>query len=73
MNNQADSLRLIVRQMKNSIQAQINGTHKGTRVITISSGKGGVGKSNLCINLALALTEFKQSVILLMLIWSGQY
>ena len=39
MNNQADSLRLIVKQMKNSLHAQINRTKKGTRVITISSGK----------------------------------
>lgn len=65
MNNQADSLRLIVKQMKNSVQAQINRTNKGTRVITISSGKGGVGKTNLSLNLALALTDFKQNVVLL--------
>lgn len=65
MNNQADSLRLIVKQMKNSLQAQIHRDNKVTRVITVSSGKGGVGKSNLSLNLALALTDFKQKVMLL--------
>jgi len=34
------------------------------RVVAITSGKGGVGKTNLCVNLALALAERGQRVIL---------
>lgn len=37
----------------------------GGRVIAITSGKGGVGKSNLCINFALCLREQGQRVIVL--------
>lgn len=36
-----------------------------TRIITIASGKGGVGKTTLVANLAAALSGFKQSVVAL--------
>ncbi|MCR4440954.1 MAG: MinD/ParA family protein [Peptococcaceae bacterium] len=65
MKNQADSLRLLVQSMKEDLEAQIDGQEKHTKVITIASGKGGVGKSSFAVNLSLALSEFRQKVILL--------
>lgn len=40
-------------------------TDKGMRVIAITSGKGGVGKTNASTNLALALGELGQKVLLM--------
>jgi len=65
MKNQADNLRLLVKSMKQDLEAQILGQERKTRVITITSGKGGVGKSNFAVNLAIALADFRQKVILL--------
>lgn len=50
MNDQAQSLRDLVR----SRQSAGPGT-RATRIITVTSGKGGVGKSNFTLNFALAL------------------
>lgn len=50
MNDQAQSLRDLVR----SRQTPASGT-KSTKIITVTSGKGGVGKSNFTLNYALAL------------------
>lgn len=65
MNKQADNLRIMAQHMKNNLQAKIWGQENPTRVITVTSGKGGVGKSNFSVNISIALSELKQRVILL--------
>jgi flagellar biosynthesis protein FlhG len=50
MNDQAQTLRQMVRT-----QSPVPGSRRATRIITITSGKGGVGKSNFTLNFALAL------------------
>ncbi|MBR1691269.1 MAG: MinD/ParA family protein [Lachnospiraceae bacterium] len=55
--DQAESLRNIIK--KNKIPQNL------ARVITVTSGKGGVGKSNVSINLAIQLKKLGQRVIIL--------
>jgi flagellar biosynthesis protein FlhG len=42
-----------------------NSVEKTAKIITIASGKGGVGRTNLCLNLALTLLNDQQKVCLL--------
>ena len=43
---------------------QQNSDKKGPQVCTITSGKGGVGKTNLSINIAIALSQMRKKVLL---------
>lgn len=61
MNDQAMQLREIVKQQ--SHDAQYSG--RSAKIITITSGKGGVGKSNAVVNMALALKELGKEVVIL--------
>lgn len=52
-------------QLRNVIKAKNQNNINAARVITITSGKGGVGKSNLAVNLAVQLRKKGQRVIIL--------
>ncbi len=62
MNDQAEKLRRIVDYV--NIPEQIK-TANAARVITVTSGKGGVGKTNLTVNLAIALSKMGLRVVIL--------
>lgn len=52
-------------QLRNIIKANSQPQRPLARVITVTSGKGGVGKSNTAINLAIQLKKMGQRVIIL--------
>lgn len=60
MLDQAEFLRELVRE-KNNQQSKV----KKARVITVSSGKGGVGKSNFVVNTAISLQKAGKKVLIL--------
>lgn len=60
MTDQAETLRAIMRQ-----RGQEHEETRRTRIITIASGKGGVGKTNVSTNLALSYAAMGQKVILM--------
>lgn len=64
MNDQATRLRLLVNSFQERIRSQVLKTTFKCRVIAITSGKGGVGKTNLALGLAIALAKANYRVML---------
>ena len=56
--DQAEQLRNIVKQKNQQIVSS-------ARVITVTSGKGGVGKSNVAVNLAVQIRKMGKRVIII--------
>jgi flagellar biosynthesis protein FlhG len=62
MSDQADVLRQLARERAAPVDRV--GTPTAARSLVFTSGKGGVGTSNLALNLAIALGEYGQRVVL---------
>jgi len=66
MRDQADKLRQMARSFHTPGKSPIiKRPESRARVITVTSGKGGVGKTNLTVNLALALANLGQRVLVI--------
>ncbi|MDR0503709.1 MAG: MinD/ParA family protein [Treponema sp.] len=77
MEDQAEKLREIMRQKKNTASPPAGAAKSGAsakvsakanekmRIITVTSGKGGVGKTNLSVNMALAFARLGRKVIVM--------
>lgn len=65
MSDQADKLRKMAQGVRQQIEAEMMGSSRKTRTIVISSGKGGVGKSTLALNMALSLCSDSRRVMLM--------
>ncbi len=64
--DQAENLRKMVKTVHAKPQsAVIKANHSKARVITVTSGKGGVGKTNFTVNLALALAKLGKKVLII--------
>lgn len=65
MIDQADKLREMALNVKKEIETEMTGKFQKTRVIVVSSGKGGVGKSTIALNISLTLCSIGKKVVLM--------
>ena len=66
MSDQAKALRDIINKVNNdNISTPIGKIKTSAKVLTITSGKGGVGKSNVTVNLAIALSDMGYRVVVI--------
>ncbi|MDR3342479.1 MAG: MinD/ParA family protein [Treponema sp.] len=67
MEDQAEKLRELMRKQQNGFQETPvkHKESKKNRIITITSGKGGVGKTNVSVNMALAYARLGKKVVVM--------
>lgn len=65
LNDQAAHLRDMARSIKFRVETEIDKSARSSRIIAVTSGKGGVGKTNIALNLSLALCEYGRRTMLL--------
>ena len=67
MGDQANKLREIVKKVNNDnvVSSSIETLKTSAKVITVTSGKGGVGKTNITVNLAIALSKLGHRVVVI--------
>ncbi|MDN5293813.1 MAG: flagellar biosynthesis protein FlhG [Eubacteriales bacterium] len=65
MQDQAYKLRLLAQDLHRQVEEELKARARTARVITVTSGKGGVGKTNFSLNLGIALQKLNKRTILI--------
>ena len=67
MGDQADGLRLLMKEIHKNTDntGSARNTAQKTRIIAVTSGKGGVGKTNVATNMGIAYAQMGKKVIVL--------
>lgn len=65
MKDQAEKLRSMTQSIKLKIESDMFRGINRTRIVVVTSGKGGVGKTNFALNLAISLADVGKKAILL--------